>query len=85
MPQKVHQEMSTADLVISKGVANYRRLVGDFIRDPTIPFAAVVGYFPAPVATLRVLKAELIIGLPPGQAPWMGQADPDWMVNGSWG
>jgi hypothetical protein len=85
MPERIHQEMSTASLVISKGDANYRRLVGDFYWDSTTPFADVVGYFPAPLAVLRVLKAELVIGLAEGKAEEVGRSDPDWMVDGNWG
>jgi uncharacterized protein with ATP-grasp and redox domains len=85
MPVHIRQEMSASDLVICKGDANYRRLVGDFYWDPATPFAAVVGYFPAPVAILRVLKSELVIGLPVGKADQLDQTDPDWMINGRWG
>jgi len=85
MPERLRKELATASLVISKGDANYRRLVGDFYWDPTTPFADVVGYFPAPLAVLRVLKAELVIGLPEGKAGEVGKSDPDWMVNGNWG
>jgi len=85
MPAHIHQEMSTASLVISKGDANYRRLVGDLYWDPATPFADVVGYFPAPLAALRVLKAEVVVGLPPDKAGEMEQADTDWLINGKWG
>ena len=85
MPERIHQEMSTASLVISKGDANYRRLVGDLYWDPATPFADVVGYFPAPLAALRVLKAEVVVGLPPDKAGEMEQADTDWLINGKWG
>jgi hypothetical protein len=85
MPEHLRQELAAASLVISKGDANYRRLVGDFYWDSTTPFADVVGYFPAPLAVLRVLKAELVIGLPEGKAEEVKRSDPDWMVDGNWG
>jgi hypothetical protein len=85
MPERIRQEMSTPSLVISKGDANYRRLVGDLCWDPATPFADVVGYFPAPLATLRVLKAEVVVGLPPGKAAEIEQVDSNWMLNGEWG
>ena len=85
MPAHIRREMAAASLVISKGDANYRRVVGDFYWDPATPFADVVGYFPAPLAVLRVLKSELVIGLPQGKAEEVGQFEPDWMVNGNWG
>jgi len=85
MPAHIRREMAAASLVISKGDANYRRVAGDFYWDPATPFADVVGYFPAPLAVLRVLKSELIIGLPQGKAEEIEQSEPDWMVNGNWG
>jgi hypothetical protein len=85
MPATIRQEMSAANLVISKGDANYRRLVGDLSWNPATPFADVVNYFPASLAALRVLKAEVVLGLPPGKAGELDQVDPDWMLNGEWG
>jgi hypothetical protein len=34
---------------------------------------------------LRVCKAELAVGLEPGQAEEMARRDPDWLFNGRWG
>ena len=46
-----------------KGDLNYRRLVGDRLWPPTTPFADVTAYFPGPVAALRTLKSDVIVGL----------------------
>ena len=37
---------------------------------------------PTPLVALRTLKAELIVGLQPGQAEAIAAADPAWLVNG---
>jgi hypothetical protein len=85
MPASLAGELAQADLVISKGDANYRRLLGDRHWAFTTPFAEIVSYFPAPLVALRTLKAELVSGLEPGQADSVAQKDPDWMVDGRWG
>ena len=74
--------LAAADLVILKGDANYRRLLGDAHWPPTTSFAAVTGYFPAPLVALRTLKAEIIVGLQPGQVERLQAEDPAWLVNG---
>ena len=85
MPADLKATLAEADLVISKGDANYRRLVGDCHWDPATPFAVAAGYFPATLVALRTLKAELIVGLPPGAAERLQQQDPTWRVNGKRG
>jgi len=84
MPKHIHEELAESDLVISKGDANYRRLAGDLNWPPTTPFADVVRYFPAPLLALRVLKAELALGLTPEQVLNLERQDPKWLVNGNW-
>jgi hypothetical protein len=85
MPEDSEETLSRARLVISKGDANYRRLLGDAHWDPTTPFANAVAYFPAPLVALRTLKSEIIVGLRPGQAEQLRQQDPEWQVNGKRG
>jgi hypothetical protein len=84
MPDYIRQELSASDLVISKGDANYRRLSGDLDWHPTTPFQDVVRYFPAPLLALRVLKAELALGLTTVQVKNLDDQDPDWKFNGNW-
>jgi uncharacterized protein with ATP-grasp and redox domains len=84
MPERIHQELNESDLVISKGDANYRRLAGDLDWPSTTPFADVVRYFPSPLLALRVLKAELALGLAPEQVLNLEKQDPSWKVNGNW-
>ena len=68
MPGDLHAELARMDLVIVKGDANYRRLLGDAHWPHETPFADVVSYFPAPVVALRTFKSEVAVGLAPGQA-----------------
>jgi hypothetical protein len=82
LPSDLRDDLAAARLVIFKGDANYRRLVGDAHWPPTTLFAAATAYFPAPLLALRTLKAELITGLQPGEAEALAQVDPQWLVNG---
>ena len=85
LPFPLRMELSPADLVISKGDANYRRLLGDLDWPYTTPFDEILQYFPAPILALRTVKAEIICGLQPGQAEKVAAQDRAWMVNGRWG
>ena len=85
MPDDLRAMLARAALVISKGDANYRRLVGDCHWQPTTSFASIVDYFPAPVVALRTLKAELIVGLRDGEAERLSALDPTWRTNGKRG
>jgi hypothetical protein len=82
LPDDLFAALAACDLVIVKGDANYRRLVGDAHWPPTTPFAAPTAYFPAPVVALRTMKSELIVGLAPGAAERLSAEDPAWLVNG---
>jgi hypothetical protein len=84
MPKYIFKELSASDLVISKGDANYRRLAGDLNWSPTTPFEDVVRYFPTSLLALRVLKAELALGLTPVQVSRLDDQDKDWKFNGQW-
>lgn len=82
LPHSLHRELSHMTLVILKGDANYRRLLGDAHWSPTAHFSQATAYFPAPLATLRTLKSEIIAGLVPGMAERMAAQDSQWLVNG---
>ena len=85
-PSDIKTLLSQAHLVILKGDANYRRLLGDSRCWPTtIPAAEAIPYFPAPFVALRTLKSEVIIGLQAGQVEALDRVDPDWRVNGQRG
>jgi len=85
MPDHLQQSFAQSNLLISKGDANYRRLLGDRHWPYTTAFSDVVSYLPAPVIAFRVPKSEVVTGLAHGQAEKLNSTDPDWMVNGKWG
>ncbi len=85
LPKDLHNVLAGMDLVLVKGDASYRRLLGDAHWPPTTPFASATTYFHAPIVALRTLKAEIIVGLRPGEAERLQGEDPAWLVNGQRG
>jgi hypothetical protein len=85
MPPELYEELSQSSMIFSKGDANYRRWLGDRHWPYTEPAMNVLGYFPAPMVVLRVLKSNTLVGLSPGQPEAVEQQDPEWLYSGSWG
>jgi hypothetical protein len=85
LPADLHALLAGADLVVAKGDANYRRLLGDAHWPPTASFERATRYFPTRLVALRTLKAEIIVGLEPGEAERLRAEDPSWLVNGKRG
>jgi len=82
----LYRSLSEATLIIFKGDLNYRKLVGDMAWEPTTTFEeALQGFHPAPLVSLRTLKADVVVGLVEGQAAKARDSDTDWMINGNWG
>ncbi|MDL1900383.1 protein-glutamate O-methyltransferase family protein [Anaerolineae bacterium CFX9] len=86
MPESfLRDQFEGATLVIVKGDANYRRIVGDALWPPETPFAQVLSYFPAPICALRTLKSDPIVGLRPGLAERLDAAGSAWRTTGKYG
>lgn len=85
MPEDVRQTLSEATMVIVKGDANYRRLLGDRHWDYTAPFEEVVAYFPAPLLALRTLKSNVAAGLDGAMVEDLNERYTEWDVSGEWG
>lgn len=82
MPADLRSELAPSALLISKGDANYRRLLGDLHWPLDIPFHQVVSYFQPAVLALRTCKSEIAVGIPPERIP---AGPPDWIYNGRYG
>lgn len=85
LPDDLLAELGTADLLVFKGDANYRRLVQDRHWPYTIPMEDLTAYMPASLVAVRTLKSELVVGLAAGQAERAASQDPRWLINGERG
>ncbi|XP_037376556.1 damage-control phosphatase ARMT1 [Talpa occidentalis] len=82
----LYAELQKAHLILFKGDLNYRKLTGDRKWEFTIPFhQALTGFHPAPLCSIRTLKAEVQVGLQPGQGEQLAAADPSWLTTGKYG
>ena len=80
-PSHVTRALSAATIVVIKGDANYRRVVGDALWPPDAPFAAAAGYAPFPLLCLRTMKSDSVLGLPRGLAEKLDASDPGWRID----
>ncbi|KAL4237614.1 hypothetical protein ACF0H5_002328 [Mactra antiquata] len=81
----LYSELSNSSLLIFKGDLNYRKLVGDRSWPPSTDFdTSLQGFSPAPLCTLRTLKADVVTGLCEGKAETIEKQDKNWMINGQW-
>ncbi|WP_235032493.1 damage-control phosphatase ARMT1 family protein [Actinacidiphila yanglinensis] len=85
LPADLRAELSGAAMTIVKGDLNYRRLVGDRLWAPTSPFAERVGHFPSPVAALRTLKSDVIVGLDEPVVAGLDATEEEWRTSGTYG
>lgn len=82
LPAGLAADLASSDLLISKGDANYRRLLGDLHWPLDAPFNRVVSYMPSAVLALRTCKSEIAVGVPAERVP---AGPPDWIYNGHYG
>ncbi|XP_017548050.1 damage-control phosphatase ARMT1 isoform X1 [Pygocentrus nattereri] len=81
----LYTDLQGSDLILFKGDLNYRKLTGDRDWEHTVPFArALRGFRPAPLCSLRTLKANVQVGLQPGHGEMLTSQEPDWMTNGKY-
>ena len=81
----LYATLQGADLIIFKGDLNYRKLVGDRDWEHTVPFdRALRGFGPAPLCSLRTLKANVQVGLQHGQGENLSVQEPGWMTSGKY-
>ena len=85
LPVHLGEALRRADLVISKGDVNYRRLLSDRHWPFTIPTEEVIDYFSTSLLILRTLKGEILTGIEEGVAERIGAEDPEWLLNGQRG
>lgn len=82
LPADLRAELAGSALTVLKGDLNYRRLVGDRHWPPGHPFARAAAHFPGPVAALRTLKSDVVVGVDPATAARLDATDPHWRTGG---
>ncbi|MFE4533718.1 damage-control phosphatase ARMT1 family protein [Streptomyces scopuliridis] len=85
MPGDLRRDLAEATVTILKGDLNYRRLVGDQYWAPTASFAGRTAYFPGPVAALRTLKSDVIVGLDVRTLDALEASGEPWRTSGTHG
>ena len=85
MPVDVQEKLQDSVLVVVKGDANYRRLLGEREWQLNTPARSVLSYWPVPVCALRTFKAEIGCGISSAQQSRARAEDSKWMVSGKWG
>ncbi len=83
-PEDLVDELAAADIVVVKGDANYRRLLGDLHWEPTTSFADIVRPL-QPLVALRTPKSLVAAGIAAEVVDRAAAADPHWMSSGEWG
>ncbi len=83
LPAGLHRELGGAALTIIKGDLNYRRLVQDRHWPVDTAFADLLHYFPAPVAALRLIKSEVVVGVASATVAGLAAKNPHWRTSGT--
>ncbi|XP_020373813.1 damage-control phosphatase ARMT1 isoform X1 [Rhincodon typus] len=82
----LYVELKKSNLIFFKGDLNYRKLTGDRKWNHTVSFdTALRGFHPTALCSLRTLKADIQVGLKPGQAEQLDVSDTEWMTSGRYG
>ncbi|XP_044527630.1 damage-control phosphatase ARMT1-like [Gracilinanus agilis] len=82
----LYADLQKSNLILFKGDLNYRKLLGDRKWTFTVPFhEALNGFHPAPLCSIRTIKAEIQVGLAPGQGESIAVSEPTWMIIGKYG
>ena len=85
MPLSMVTLLHEQDLMIAKGDANYRRLVGDLHWPYETSKEKVFHYYPCPMLLLRTLKSNVNVGVSLTQQEEARQFDPSWDCSGKVG
>ncbi|XP_055937558.1 damage-control phosphatase ARMT1-like isoform X2 [Argiope bruennichi] len=81
----LYKKLGESDLIIFKGDLNYRKLTGDRQWDETTSFEeALNGFLPSSLATLRTIKADVVVGLQSGTCDQLNKISQNWKFKGDY-
>ena len=85
MPLSLAELLGKQNLLISKGDANYRRLLGDLHWPYDTALKDVLGYLPCAVLVMRTMKSNVNIGISKALQTQATQFDTKWDCSGKVG
>jgi uncharacterized protein with ATP-grasp and redox domains len=85
MPKYVSEMFGQSRLILVKGDANYRRIVGDAFWPTETPFSQIAEGFGHSIVTLRTLKSDPLVGISAEQSSKAQLQDPRWRWSGRFG
>ena len=85
LPPHIAGGLAGAAMVVSKGDANYRRLVNDARWPAATPFADASISVGAPLVALRTLKSDALAGVDAGVEDALDAREPGWRTSGRYG
>jgi len=79
--------LADSDLVIFKGDLNHRKLTYDCHAPPSTPFDMAIGPLATepgapPVLSLRTIKSDVVVGIPPNKAEELDETEKGWKISG---
>jgi len=83
-PRDLADAYKSATLVMTKGDANYRRLIGDRNWPLRTSFSELMSYWPCNLLAIRTCKSPAAVGFTPEQLA-EAPTHTDWLVNGRTG
>lgn len=83
------QHLSESNLVIFKGDLNHRKLTYDCHAPLDTPFPVAIGPLASepgapPVASLRTIKSDVVVGIPSGVGEKLDEEEPGWKISGKY-
>lgn len=85
IPPRLENCFDGAQLVVSKGDANYRRITNDAIWPEDATLSDAAGSFPAPLLALRTLKSDTLVGVDPDTRHRLDAEEENWKTKGTYG
>jgi uncharacterized protein with ATP-grasp and redox domains len=85
MPTHLRDELAKASILVLKGDANYRRLSGDALWPLDATFAGACEGLPCPVACIRTMKSDSVVGLPAELVEKLDATEVKWRIDGKRG